>query len=91
MTPVTRTRKSLTVVERDTVVDYDVMRETATRLVGAYAALLPAESSDPAHHSGMQRMIAVRRAARSVPTRDSAAIAAATARFHRELQQLRTR
>lgn len=77
--------------EEDTVVEYDIMREAATRLIGAYVARMPKEPSDPAHVVGMQHMIAVRRAARAVPTRDSAEIAAATARFDRELQDLRAR
>jgi hypothetical protein len=91
MTPVTGTTTSSAAVDHDTVAEYDAMRETAIRLVGEYASRLPADSSDPEHHVGMQRMVAVRRAARAVPTRDSDEIVAATGRFDRELQELRAR
>lgn len=78
-------------VDVDTVVAYDIMRETATRLSGFFAARLPDDTSDPAYLVGMQRMIEIRNAARTVPTRDLAEISAATDRFRSELQELRAR
>ncbi|PPG66222.1 hypothetical protein SAMN06295924_11811 [Rathayibacter rathayi NCPPB 2980 = VKM Ac-1601] len=78
-------------VDVDTVVEYDIMREAATRLSGFFAARLPDDTSDPAYLAGMQRMIEIRNTARAVPTRDSAEISAATDRFNSELQELRAR
>jgi hypothetical protein len=69
----------------DTVVVYDVMRESANQLVAELVSHSTEAGGTQDHQSVLAQIQVVREAVRQVPTCDFDAIAAATPEFRRRL------
>ncbi len=71
--------------DRDTVVVYDVMRESANQLVAELVSHSVEAGGAENHQSVLAQIQEVRDAVRQVPTRDFDAIVAATDHFRQRL------